>query len=77
VRQAGENATRATPEVVDRAFKPIVASSIASRLRTMLISMFLSGIACKQLLRNIRPYNPPAMRAPIVENVIATSAMRR
>jgi hypothetical protein len=70
LRRVGENADRATPEVIDRAFTRIGHDfdQLAARNNLHMDRQFATD-----LVDNVREYNslvPNSMRSPIVENVV-------
>jgi len=70
LRQAGENATRATPEVVDRAFNRIGGEfDRLSATHNVDINVPVWN-RLQTVAQEYQAITPPAMRAPIVENVI-------
>lgn len=70
LRRTGENANRATPEVMDNAFTRIGHDfdQLAARNTLHMDQQFAAG-----LMNNVREYNslvPQTLRSPIVENVV-------
>ncbi|MGY3527286.1 hypothetical protein [Bradyrhizobium sp. USDA 4452] len=70
LRRAGENANRATPEVIDRAFHRIGADfdTLSARNTLHMDPQFVTDIV--DTAREYHALVPPAMRSPIVENIV-------
>lgn len=70
LRRAGEDANRATPEVIDRAFNRIGADfdALAGRNTLHMDPQFVTDLV--DTAREYHAMVPPAMRSPVVENIV-------